>query len=79
LGGTRAFAAAVANVWTADSWSSVKRARMTLFPTKVTDPGDGGLARGRGQEAVMPDAVEVVGRDVEQEPADELVGGEPLA
>ena len=52
---------------------------MTLFPTKVTDPGDGGLARGRGQEAVMPDAVEVVGRDVEQEPADELVGGEPLA
>jgi hypothetical protein len=25
----------------------------------------------------MPDAVEAVGQDVDQEPADELVGGEP--
>jgi hypothetical protein len=44
---------------------------------KVADPGDVGLAGGAGKQAVMPDAVEAVGQDVDQEPADELVRGEP--
>jgi hypothetical protein len=29
------------------------------------------------EQAVVPDAVEAVGQDVDQEPADELVRGEP--
>ncbi len=40
------------------------------------DLGDVGLAGRTGQQAVMPDAVEVVGQDMDQEPADELGRGQ---
>jgi hypothetical protein len=39
----------------------------------------GGVLAGRtGEQAVMPDAVEAVGQDVDQEAADELVGGQRM-
>lgn len=41
------------------------------------DLGDVGLAGRAGQQAVMADAVEAVGQDVDQEPADELGRGQP--
>ena len=37
---------------------------------------EAGLAGGAGEQAVVPDAVEAARQDVEQEAADELVGGE---
>src|SRR5215204_7367218 len=40
---------------------------------QVPDPGDVGDPRSTGEEAVVADAVEAVGQDMEQEAADELV------
>ena len=45
-------------------------------PEQGADLRDIGLATGACQQTVMPDAVEPVGQDVDQEPADELVRGE---
>ena len=42
-----------------------------------TDLCDVGLAGRAGQQAVVPDAVEAIGQDVDQEPADELGRGQP--
>ena len=41
------------------------------------DLGDVGLADRTGQQAVMPDAMEAIGQDVDQEPADEVRRGQP--
>ena len=41
------------------------------------DLGDVGLAGRAGQQAVMPDAVEAIGQDMDQEPANELGRGQP--
>ena len=46
-------------------------------PEQGPDLRDVGLALRAGQQAVMPDAVKAVGQHVDQEPADELVGGQP--
>src|SRR4051812_48403047 len=40
---------------------------------QVPDPGDVGDPRSTGEKAVVADAVEAVGQDVQQEAADELV------
>ncbi len=37
---------------------------------------EAGLAGGAGEQAVVADAMEAARQDVEQEPTDELVGGE---
>ena len=37
---------------------------------------EAGLAGGAGEQAVVPDAMEAARQDMEQEAADELVGGE---
>lgn len=44
---------------------------------QTADAGDGGLAGGAGQQAVVANAVKAVGQDVQQEPADEFAGLEP--
>lgn len=38
---------------------------------------DVGLARSAGQQSIVPNAMESIGQDVDQEAADELAGGEP--
>ena len=43
---------------------------------QLAGAGDAGLASGTGEQAIMPDAVEPARQNVEQEAADELVGGE---
>ena len=43
---------------------------------QLTDVVETGLAGGAGEQAVVADAVEALGQDVEQEAADELVGGD---
>jgi hypothetical protein len=43
---------------------------------KRADAFEAGFATGAGKQVIMPDAMESTRQDVEQEPADELVGGE---
>ena len=43
-----------------------------LLSEQVADAGDVGLSRCAGQQAVVPNAVEAIREDVQQEPADEL-------
>src|SRR5882757_10975495 len=57
------------------AWRFILRWR--LHPEQFPDPRDIGLAACSGQQAVMADAVESVGQHVDQEAADELVGGQP--
>ncbi len=44
---------------------------------QVADLRDVGLSGGAAQQAIVPDAVESVGKDVDQETADEPVSGQP--
>ena len=46
------------------------------LPEQSADLCDVGFAGRTGQQVVMPDAVETVGQDMDQEPPDELVSGE---
>lgn len=42
------------------------------LPEQVADAVDGGLACRAGQQAIVPDSVEPVWQDMDQDPADEL-------
>ncbi len=54
----------------AGGWRGTATSRSSRAPREV------GLAGGAGEQAVVPDAMEAARQDMEQEPADELVGGE---
>ena len=49
----------------------------TLDAEQGADHSDVGLAGRTGQQAIMPDAMEAIGQDVDQEAADELGRGQP--
>lgn len=46
------------------------------LPQQVPDLRDVGFATGTGQQAVVPDTVEAIGQDMDQETANELIGGQ---
>lgn len=46
------------------------------LPQQVPDLRDVGFATGTGQQAIVPDTVEAIGQDMDQETANELIGGQ---